>query len=140
ERIAADLTGVYRDAVYDRAGRLVWDSGLRKNAIVASCYDLLAGLIKGQAATTGITGLFVGAGDPAWDQTPPAPLTSLFDGHPYLLGMTGIKLDFLQGANTTATPTNRLRIEATLDPNIPTWPDANHAFVTLREFALVATL
>ena len=37
ERIAADLTGVYRDAGYDRAGRLVWDSGLRKNAIVASC-------------------------------------------------------------------------------------------------------
>lgn len=35
---------------------------------------------------------------------------------------------------------NRVQIEATLGPDVPPWPDADHASGNLREFGLVATL
>jgi hypothetical protein len=146
ETPAIDLRGCYRDVVRDAAGRITWDSGWRKNLIVVDCRRLLCGLIRGQADTFGITGLEVGAGDPAWDAEPiPAPLatdTKLVDANPYPVPAASLKFDYLDPAAGTVSipPTNRLQIVATLGQDVPSWPDANHTSSTLREFGLIGQL
>jgi hypothetical protein len=147
ERIAAGLSGTYRDVLRDAAGRVVWESGWRRNTIVVDCRRLLAGFLRGSPTVAmGITGVQFGAGVPAWDQTPPpAPTenqTALADGSPFTLPRAQLQVDFLDPAGTavSATPTRKLQVVAKLGPGVPAWPDAQHPTTALREFGLVASL
>ncbi len=137
--------GMYRDVLRDASGRVLWDRGWAKNAILADCRRLLAAFMGGQpGGTLGIQGLAVGAGLATWDQAPPAPPsgseTGLVDPAPFLVGTADLAFQFMDGAVPSATPTNRLQIVATLGPNVPPWPDAAHASGNLREFGLVAQI
>jgi hypothetical protein len=138
------LRGVYRDVLTAPDGRPIRDFGWKRNTIVTDCRRLLAGFVHGGAISLGIQGLWVGQGSAGWDQTgPPTPAptqTALIDPFPFLVPPADLELDFLDGATVTATPTNRLQIKATLGPNLPPWPDANHAIANLREFGLVGQI
>jgi hypothetical protein len=140
------LHGRYHDVLCGPDGRVVWDRGWSANTIVVDCRRLLAGFMSApsSAISAGIQGLRVGQGSDAWDLTsPPTPTaaqTALVDPNPFLVPRSALQIDFLDGATVTATPTNRLQIVATLGPNVPTWPDANHASGNLREFGLVGQL
>jgi hypothetical protein len=147
ETMTMALQGSYHDVLYDPAGQITWDGGWRRNTIVLDCRRLLASFMRGQAGTTlGIQGLQVGAGNTAWDTGLPPPTsagdTALVDAHPFTVPATSLAFSYLDPATGTvsATPTNRLQIVATLGPNTPSWPDANHAVGTLREFGLVGQL
>jgi hypothetical protein len=143
---ASGLHGRYRDVIRDAAGAVRWESGWRKNVIVGDCRRLLAGLLRGTpTGATAIQGLQVGTGLSAWDQPPGIPpsdasQTALVDPAPFLVPRASLVMNYLVGAVVSGTPTNRLQIVANLGPNVPPWPDANHAAPTLREFGLVATL
>jgi hypothetical protein len=125
-----------------------WDRGWHKNAIVIDCRRLLAGFMRGTpTGALGIRGLQVGAGLTAWDQPPgPPPPTAgqvaLVDPHPFTVPVANLQIDFLNLTtdSVSATPTNRLQIVAKLSAGVPSWPDANHATSTLREFGLVGQL
>ncbi|WP_432949924.1 hypothetical protein ACQPXM_17740 [Kribbella sp. CA-253562] len=138
------LSGRYRDVLLGHDGRVVWDRGWRSNTIVGDCRKLLAALVRGAPAATGITGLRVGAGLAAWDASGPPTATSgttrLVDPNPFTAGPAALRMDFLTAATVSATPTNRLQIHVTLGPNLPSWPDGNHPVSSLREFGLAATL
>jgi hypothetical protein len=138
------LRGMYHDVLTGGSAGPAWDRGWHHNTIVADCLRLLAGLVSGNGGALAIQGLLVGQGNAAWDLgSPPAPTpgqTALVDPNPFLVPPAALEIDFLDGANVTATPTNRLQIKATLGPNMPTWPDANHVSGNLREFGLVARL
>ncbi len=140
------LKGVFRDVLRDGDGNVIWDSGIRSNAIVDDCRRLLAGFMRGApTGSIGIQGLRVGAGDPAWDAMPAPPpasttQTALVDPAPFLLPLVDLQLDYLTGGVVSATPTNNLQIVASLAPGVPPWPDAAHTTATLREFGLVAEL
>lgn len=144
EDLSGQLSGMYRDVLHDRDGRLIWDRGWKSNAIVVNCHRLLAGFIGGTTPSLGIQGLRVGQGSDTWDlSSPPTPTpaqTALVDPNPFLAPVGSLKIDYLNGAVVSATPTNRLQIVATLGPNVPPWPDVNHASGNLREFGLVGTL
>lgn len=144
EELGSTLRGKYRDILVDAGGHLLLDSGWRSNAIVVNCHRLLAGFVGGTTSSLGIQGLRVGQGSDAWDLTsPPVPTpaqTALVDPNPFLVPKGSLKIDYLDGATVTATPTPRLQIVATLGPNVPPWPDVNHASGNLREFGLVGTL
>ena len=137
--------GMYRDVLRDASGRVLWDRGWSNNAIVVDCRRLLAAFMGGTpAGTLGVQGLRVGAGLAAWDVTPPAPPTgnetALTDPNAFLVSGAALAFSFLNGGLPSATPTNRLQIVATLGPNLPNWPDANHSTGNLREFGLVGQL
>jgi hypothetical protein len=144
EIATSELHGQYRDVLRGCDGRIVWDRGWLRNTIVMNCRRLLAGFMAGPATSLGIQGLRVGQGLDAWDQTgPPQPRatqTALVDPNPFLVPRTSLQIDYLEGATVTPTPTNRLQIVATLGPNVPKWPDANHVSGNLREFGLVGQL
>lgn len=145
ETLMPSPRGMYRDVLRDAHGRLLWDRGWSNNAIVADCRRLLAAFMGGAPASTlGVQGLRVGAGLAAWDVTPPpAPTgteTALTDPHPFLVSGAALAFTFLDGGAPSATPTNRLQIVATIGPNQPTWPDANHLTGNLREFGLVGQI
>lgn len=140
-----DLRGMYRDIVYDAAGRVVEDRGWRSNAIVGDCRRLLAAFMSGSAGLgAGITGIRVGMGSPVWDLSAPPLATSaqvsLVDPNPYTVVAVDLSIDFLNGGAVSPTATNRLQIVAQLGPGVPSWPDANHASGNLREFGLVGQL
>lgn len=137
--------GMYRDVLRDPAGRVIWDRGWAKNAILTDCRRLLAAFMGGlPAGTLGIQGLAVGAGLASWDQVPPpAPTgneTGLTDPSPFIVPAANLSFTFMDGAVPSATPTNRLQIVATLGPNLPPWPDGSHATGNLREFGLVGQI
>lgn len=139
------LRGVYRDILRDPQGRVIWKQEWTSNTIVNDCRRLLAAFIHGAPTTSmGIQGLLVGAGSESWDASgPSAPSgteTQLVDPNPYLVSGAPLQLEYLQGNTVSVVPTNRVQIEATLGPNIPNWPDANHLTGNLREFGLVAEL
>lgn len=140
------LQGSYRDVVCDPAGRITWDSGVRKNTIVLDCRRLLAALMRGEASTLGIQGLQVGAGSAAWDSGLPPPTTTadvkLTDPSPFTIKASSLVFSYLDPATgaVSVAPTNRLQIVATLGPNVPPWPDGAHTTGTLREFGLVGQL
>lgn len=146
--VVANLQGMYRDVLRDSAGHMRWDGGWHKNAIVTDCRRLLAGFMRGApTGTLGIRGLQVGAGLAAWDQRPgPPPPTAgqvaLVDPHPFTVSVADLQIDFLNLTtdSVSAVPTNRLQIVATHRQGVPSWPDANHATSTLREFGLVGEL
>lgn len=144
EAATIGLYGQYRDVLFDGAGQVVLDRGWRRNAIVGGCRALLATLLRGSPAASPLLGLQIGAGLSSWDGTGPPPATpaqtSLVDPHPFTAGAGALSLDFLSGATVSATPTNRLQIQATLGPNMPSWPDVNHISASLREFGLIADL
>lgn len=144
EQPAAEMHGMYRDVLRDRHGHVTWDRGWKRNTIVLDCRRLLAAFMGGPAASLGIQGLRVGQGSDSWDATsPPTPQptqTALVDPNPFLVPVGSLQINFLDGATVTNTPTNRLQIVATLGPNVPPWPDANHASGNLREFGLVGRL
>ncbi|MER7928618.1 MULTISPECIES: hypothetical protein [unclassified Streptomyces] len=141
---AGMLHGRYRDVLFDPAGRVVWDHGWRNNTIVGDCRRLLATMLRGTPGSSGLLGLRVGAGLSTWDGTGPPPAgaaqTALVDPHPYTVPTANLRMDFLDTATVSATPTNRLQIQATLGPSVPNWPDANHISGNLREFGLIASL
>jgi hypothetical protein len=140
--------GSYRDLLRAPDGSVGWRSGPRKNVIVVDCRRLLAGFMRGAPTSTlGIQGLRVGAGRDAWDQPPgPPPPTpgqaQMVDENPFTVPRTNLQIDFLDGPNVTADPTNRIQVVATLGPGVPPWPDlaTNHPTSTLREFGLVGEL
>ena len=139
------LSGRFRDVIRDRHGRVIHEIAWQNNIIVDDCRRLLATFMHNVPATIGVTGLQVGAGSATWDETPPAtPLpgtTQLVDPDPYLVPPAALAIEYLDAtSNVTAAPTNRIQIVATLGPGVPTWPDANHATITLREFGLVGSL
>jgi hypothetical protein len=144
EHLAVALHGLYRDVLCDPYGHVLWDHGWHRNTIVLNCRRLLAGFMAGPAMSLGIQGLRVGQGSDAWDLTsPPTPTptqTALVDPNPFLVPRAALQIDFLEGGTVTSTPTNRLQIVATLGPNVPPWPDANHVSGNLREFGLVGRL
>src|SRR5579859_482457 len=144
ETPALELHGTYHDVLHDRDGRLVWDRGWTRNTVVVSCRSLLAAFLGGTPASLGIQGLRVGQGSDSWDLTsPPTPSptqTALVDPNPFLLPPASLQINFLSGGTVTNSPTNRIQIVATLGPNAPSWPDANHASGNLREFGLVGKL
>lgn len=148
EHAATGLNGHYRDVLYGADGRVVWDRGWRKNAIVADCRVLLASFMRGTPVSTGIAGLNIGAGLAAWDLSgPPAATpgqTALVDPFPATVPPANFQLDFLSGSTVVPGPTSRIQLRATFGPSIapgvPPWPDANHATLNLREFGLVGTL
>ena len=140
------LRGTYRDRLFDAHRQLVWDRGWCNNTIVLDCRRLLAGFMLGSTDTLGIQALHVGAGLDSWDTTvnpPPQPTdTALIDPRPFAIPRANLDVTFLE-PNSEANsllPTNRIQIRATLGPNVPPWPDANHPTSTLREFSLVARL
>ncbi|WP_437594141.1 hypothetical protein [Sorangium sp. So ce1000] len=141
-----DLRGMYRDVLRGSDGNVVWDRGWKSNAIVTSCHTLLAGFMAGAPTSTkGIQGLMVGQGLDAWDGpsgAPPATAaqTKLVDPNPFTVPLASLQFTFLTGGTPSAQPTNRLQIVATLGPNLPSWPDGNHASGNLREFGLVAEI
>ncbi|MGH2933889.1 MAG: hypothetical protein ACRDL2_05160 [Gaiellaceae bacterium] len=142
---ALPLSGFFRDRLLDPHGVVLLETDWQKNVIVDDCRRLLASFMHNAPPTVGIKGLQVGAGDDAWDVTPPAApvpgTTALVDAHPYLVPSGSLAITFLDATSTpTATPTNRIQIVATLAPGVPSWPDGNHATLTLREFGLVASL
>jgi hypothetical protein len=146
--VVANLQGMYRDVLRDAAGRVTWDRGWQKNAIVTDCRRLLAGFMRGSpTGAVGIQGLQVGIGLPAWDQPPGPPPPSagqvaLVDPHPFTVLAADLQIDFLNLTTDSVSPepTNRLQIVASLGPGVPSWPDADHATSTLREFGLVGQL
>jgi hypothetical protein len=146
--VAANLQGMYRDVLRDSAGYMRWDRGWQKNAIVTDCRRLLAGFMRGApTGALGIQGLQVGSGLAAWDQPPgPPPPTAgqvaLVDPHPFTVSVADLQIDFLDLTTDSVSkaPTNRLQIVATLGRGVPSWPDADHATSTLREFGLVGEL
>ncbi len=139
------VQGIWQDRLLDETGRVIHDSGLRRNTILVDCRRVLAGFMLGAPDTLGIQALHVGAGLEAWDdQGPPAPQTSdgLADAHPFVVPLADLDIAFLD-PNADAVsllPTNRIRIRTQLGPNMPPWPDADHANSTLREFGLAARL
>jgi hypothetical protein len=145
EQAAAGLQGHYHDVLTGPKGEVIWDRGWSRNTITADCKRLLAGLLHGGGGVgLGVQGIQIGQGLPAWDQgSTPAPQptqTKLVDPNPYLAPLSALQIDYLDGGNVTATPTNRLQIKATLGPGVPPWPDANHAVANLREFGLYGSL
>ena len=148
ERVPGGLNGHYRDVLRGPDGAVIWDRGWKKNAIVADCRVLLASFMRGNPASTGITGLQVGAGLAAWDVSGPPPATpgqtALVDLFPATVPPANFQLSFLSGGAVSPTPTSRIQIRAlfgpSVPPGIPPWPDANHPTVNLREFGLVGTL
>jgi hypothetical protein len=148
ERVTDQLHGLYRDVLRDASGRVVWDRGWHKNAIVTDCRRLLATFMhRPPPAATGIGGLWVGAGLAAWDAPPGPPLataaqTALVDLFRFEVPPANLQITFLDPATGTisANPTSKLQIFAQLGPGVPSWPDANHPTITLREFGLFGTL
>jgi hypothetical protein len=144
EQPTGELHGMYHDVMRGPDGRVSWERDWTHNTIVVSCRKLLAGFMKGPTLSLGIQGLRVGQGLDAWDQTSPPPgtpaQTAMVDPSPYLVPPASLQIDFLDGANVTSTPTNRIQIVATLGPSVPSWPDASHAAANLREFGLVGKL
>lgn len=146
--VVANLHGMYRDVLRDATGRVTWEHAWQKNAIVTDCRRLLAGLMRGSpTGTLGIQGLQVGMGLVAWDQLPGPPpptagQTALVDTHAFTVPMANLQIDFLDLTTDSVSkdPTNRLQIIARLGPGVPSWPDADHATSTLREFGLVGML
>lgn len=141
---APRLRGMYRDVLAGPDGRAAFDRGWVHNTIVADCLRLLASLVGGTGGGLGIQGLWVGQGSDAWDQSGPPPPTpaqaAMVDPHAFLVPAAALEIDFMDGANVSATPTNRLQIRATLGPAVPPWPDGDHASGNLREFGLVGSL
>ena len=135
--------GHYRDVLRDARGRVVWDRGWTRNAILVDCRRVLSAFMRGDVAL-GIQGLAVGAGLAAWDAVPPAPPAgnenALVDPNPFTVPPAALAFTYLNGNVPSVAPTNRLQIVATLGPNVPPWPDVNHVAGNLREFGLVADL
>ncbi len=145
EKPAGTLHGLYRDVLRDDRGRVVWERDWRANTIVGDFRRLLAGFVRGTPTSTeGIVGLRVGAGSDTWDAAPPPSpppgTTSLVDANPHTVPRSDLTFEYLVGGAASAAPTNRLQIVASLGPNVPPWPDPNHASATLREFGLVGRL
>jgi hypothetical protein len=144
EQPVHELQGMYRDVLRAPDGQVIWDRGWRRNTIVRTCRRLLAGFMGGAPPSAGIQGLRVGQGSDSWDQTAPPPAaatqTALVDANSFLLPKASLQIDFLEDGAVTSTPTNQLQIVATLGPNQPPWPDANHATGNLREFGLIGRL
>ncbi|POF29079.1 hypothetical protein [Roseibium marinum] len=138
------LRGDWRDVLRAPDGHVLFDSGIRKNAVVNDCRRLLATFMRGAPTASGISGLAIGRGNPAWDSagTPAATTdrTALVDANPFVLPLADLTLDFLDGDVASPTPTNLVRIAAVFGAGQPPWPDANHTDAGLREFGLVGDL
>lgn len=146
ELASGALHGLYRDVLREAGGRVLWDSGWRKNVIVGGFRRLLAAFARGAPVNAmGVQGLQVGAGLGSWDLPPGPPppnpaSTALVDPNSFLVPRASLQFDFLVGGVVSGTPTNRLQITANLGPGVPPWPDPNHPTGTLREFGLIGQL
>ena len=131
--LGCGLRGSYRDEVHGPDGRRILERGWRSNTIVAGAWPLLAGLLKGDAAASGLRFWAVGEGEAGWDVTPPlvgsetAGLRQEVDR----AALAAEDLTFLAADGTVSSqPTARLEIRFSFR-----WPGVAR---TLREFALVA--
>jgi len=140
------LEGTYHDVLRGPDGQVTWDRGWRKNTIAVSGRRLLASFLKADPSALGIDGILIGAGQPSWDTTPPpqpTPTSVPADANrtkiPRVNPPAGasFQMEYLDGANVSPTPTNRLQIRVVLGPGVPAWPDGNHPTSSLREFGLV---
>lgn len=142
------LQGIYRDALHDRDGRLIFDSGWRSNTILDGFRMLLAGFVKNEAppspagAPVGIRALALGQGDPAWDTqrpvAPPVNATALVNPYAEMLPLDRLRLVYLGASGEEVVePTGRLQITATLGEGFPR-PPAGLTYAPLREFGLMA--
>jgi hypothetical protein len=137
------IKGIYSDRLIHPDGTIVSASGWRNNAIVLSCRVLLTAFMKNDATALGIRSLQLGRGDTSWDTAAAPPVadpnttTKLTDAAPYVIGVSNLKLEYLNAADiVVSTPTNRLQITATLGPGQPT--PASSPPYPLREFGLFA--
>lgn len=151
EAPALTAHGMFQDVLRGPAGEVRFARAWTDNVILDDCHRLLASLLRGDAGTTGITGVQFGSGDPRWDEldAPPPPtvgMTSLHDDFPFTLPLADLKIDYLVANDTIVSPapTARLQIVATLPAGQPPWPepgpDPDHPENSLREFAVVAAL
>ena len=62
------------------------------------------------------------------------------DPNPFTVPIGSLTIDYLAGGVVSPSPTNSIQIFASLGPGVPSWPDANHATGTLREFGLLGQL
>ena len=131
-------SGKYRDRIV-RAGGDVFEVGWRSNVVVDRCRQLLAALMKGDAAATGVQFLAVGRGDPAWDSASSPALAStsqLVDPAPVMLPIASSDMSYLDASgNPVPGPTPRLQIIVNMPPGTPA-PDPGEISYPLREFAL----
>jgi hypothetical protein len=138
------LYGIYRDRLFDAAGRLITDSGWKSNLIVTNCRVLLGGFMGGVPTARGIQTMQVGRGQPSWDVTPPPPpdpntTTTLDDPAPFVIPHNTLVFQYLDNNDAiVAGPTSRIQIVATLGLNQPT-PAGSPPF-PLREFGLFGEL
>jgi hypothetical protein len=145
EKPVPTLYGCYHDRLLDRESRLICDYGWSNNVIRTDCRRLLAGFMLGTSDTFGIQALQVGAGLDTWDDIPPpdpTPGDTLTDASPFSIPRADLDITFLELTSdaNSLLPTNRVQIQASLGPGVPSWPDATHVSSTLREFGLVAQL
>lgn len=136
------VKGIYRDVLRDELGRAVFDSGWKSNTIVFQCRQLLAALMKGDAADAplGINSFKIGMGNSDWDKITPPPIdpktTQLEDKNVWTIPRDNLTLQYLDERNQISkAPTNKLEIVTTLGPNQPPSPDYPSPY-PLREFGL----
>lgn len=109
------MRGSYRDTVIHASGRREPTSPWRPNAIVESCWPLLAGLLKNEPGLDGILYWAVGEGEPEWDAAPvPAgPSAERLRAEAARAPVTPEDVVYLDEAGEPTTePTARLEIRA----------------------------
>ena len=137
------IQGIYRDRLLDPAGRLIFDSGWRKNLIVLGCRVLLASFFKNEQKALGIQSMQVGRGSPEWDNTAPSPpdpntTNKLVDENPISIPIGDLKIEYLDSAdNVVTTASHRIQITATLGHGVP---PVGEPPLPLREFGLFGSL
>jgi hypothetical protein len=128
------MHGRYRDRLITAQGASS-DGGWRSNLIVDRARSLIAGLMRGDAAS-GIQRLLIGRGLADWDTAPEAPVRTaqqLADAVPFEVPLDAGDIEYVNAAGVVVPgPTNRLRLVITLGENEPPGEDP----YPLREFGL----
>src|SRR3989442_825753 len=124
------LSGEFRDALRSPDGKLVADSGWRRNTIALSAWPLVAGLMRNTPDLRGLQFCAVGEGLSAWDASPPRAdeATRTLVREVDRLALALERITYIDGfGHPTNTATARLEATAVFS-----WPAPR----TLREFGL----
>ena len=150
KKISLPIKGIYRDILTGSDNQVIHDSGWSSNTIVNPCRIMLARFMKEGAQnvtkTEGIYYLVVGQGDESWDCGPeiqlgcdPSDIIDLYQRYDPPIYRDKLQLFYLdeQGKKLpdNCSPTNRLQIEALLEPGYPAPCTPNQTY-PLREFGL----
>lgn len=125
------MQGIYQDWVRAGNGRFLSRTPWIANTIVESAWPLLAGLLKGDPALSGILFFAVGDGDAAWDagRTPASPSSSRLHNEVLRQAVPAKDMTYLDANDQPSRqPTSRIQVTANF-----TWPDGPQI---LREFGL----